>query len=337
MNEQTLYKSLLEGAIIGRLNYADKSATHYAKMIHNTEVSGKNYDYIYEKIILVYGDILEGKEEEELRLILEKWDIALIVTKLKIIEEMYSQYFLESISEGREKIEIIYQEVTNRIGAISFDLTEMTEIKKAESLRDVDLAGKVWKKIVAYENLATWELHENTYSSVAHYVKNNNGNDDESHDIWYAAFLEFREKLNKSTHEDGYYQWQGTKKNQESKASIMTFLILICQRRWLDRLRKSKKINNMQDSDLDKLYQNTDSHISEEYDSREYLKDRIKKAIVSLKAICQEIINGKWFGGEFGERISSKELSLAVGYSEGYINNQHPKCMDDLKNILQKP
>jgi DNA-directed RNA polymerase specialized sigma24 family protein len=335
MNEQTLYKGLLEGAIIGSVNYADKLATLYAKMINNSEVSKKNYHYIYEKIILAYGDILEENEEEELRLILEKWDAELIVRKLKTIEESYSAYFLEVISEGREKIEIIYQEVTSRIGTVSFDLTEVKNIKKAESLQDIDLAGKVWKKIVENDNFAAWELYENTYSSVVHYVKNNNGNNEESDDIWNTAFLEFREKLNKLTNQDGYYKWQGTKKNQEDKANLMTFFILICQRRWLDKLRQLNRISQKQGDILKEFYQEADTDTVGEYNNQEYLKDRIKKAVVILKGICQEIINGKWFGGEFGERISSKELALAIGYSKGYINNQHPKCLDDLKIILQ--
>lgn len=338
MNEITLYKRLLEGAIIGSFNYADKLATLYADMITNQTIFEKDYAFIFEKIISAYGDILEEHEEETLIKTLKEWDVHQITSQLKSLEEIYSSYFLDEISERRRKIEIIYHEVYERIRSIGFDLTEITNIKKAESFGDIELAGKVWKKIVENENEASWELYENTYPSVVHFLKNNNGDVTESDDIWSLVFLKFREKLNRFPQEEGYYQWRGTKKNQEEQASVITFFIMVCQRRWIDRLRKLNRTDNNLDKEIIGDAQTFEEHLMEEVEEtgREYLKDKVKKAIVHLKAICQEIITGKWFGGEFGERINSKELALAIGYSEGYINNQHPKCLSDLKSILQK-
>jgi hypothetical protein len=336
MNEQTLYKSLLEGAIIGKINYADRLATLYANMIKKHEISPKNHTHIFERVILFYGDMLEQEEEEELRLGLTAWNIEVIITKLKVIEEIYSSYFLELISEGREKIEIIYQEVNERIGNACFDLTNVTEIKKAESLKDIELAGEAWKKIVKNENIATLKLYEKTHHSIQHYVFEKYGSKTESDDIWYSSFLEFRKKLNKGIQEEGYYRWEGTKQNHDERASITSFFIMICQRRWLSKIEKIMKNNNSSDKEVNIDEQEFDRYLAGEEDSQELLKYKMVKAISKLKTICQEIINGKWFGGEFGERISSKELALKIGYSEGYINNQHPKCLDDLKAVLQQ-
>lgn len=332
MTEQTLYTRLLKGAIIGTLPYADSLAESYANMIENGKINYENKPNIFSELILYYGDMLEEEEERDLSDLLKSANKQALTERLNNLERDYREYFLELISERREKVEIVYQDITQR-EKITIEDEEIISIKKAESLTDASSAGSVLKKIVRNENEAIMHLYQETFAKINHHISLNSGTRDDAGDIWSKSSIEFRKKLDKIPKEKGYYEWRPAKNKFLNNASIYTFYIGICIRRWLDELRKRKIEINPKNSDL-LIELSKENSETEDFYEKEHLKFRIRAAIKKLDKTCQKIINGRWFGGPFGEGLSSKELALETGLSEGYINNKHKSCLEQLREIL---
>lgn len=332
MTEQTLYTGLLKGAIIGTLPYANSLAETYANMIENGRINYENKPNIFSELILYYGDMLEEEEERDLSVLLKSTNKQALTERLNNLERDYREYFLELISERREKVEIVYQDLTQREKIIIED-EEIKSIKKAESLADANSAGNILKKIARNENEAIMHLHQETFAKINHHIIQNSGTGDDAGDIWSKSSIEFRKKLDKRPREKGYYEWRPAKSKALNNASIYTFFLGICIRRWLDELKKRKVEINPKNSDL-LIELSKENSETEEFYEQEYLKFKIRIAIQKLGETCQKIINGRWFGGPFGEGLSSKELATETGLSEGYINNKHKSCLEQLREIL---
>ncbi len=332
MNDLTLYTKLLKGANIGSLSFANSLATTYSKMIENGDILPQNRLNIYGELIGFYGTMMEESEEKDLENLLQNADNQKTVSHLKLLDANYTDYFLELISERRERIEIIYEDVSKRIKIAMID-DEITEIKKAESLSDFTLAGEIWKKIAKNENIAIQELKHETQKSLVNYMAKNSGNEEDAKDIWAEAQSEFRKILGKLPHESGFYQWQSSNDKDEKTASIKTFFFRICKMRWLDELRRLKRIDNKQGNIIKRYYEPIEEDSLNEKHEKEYISRQVRFAITKLQAKCQKIIIPKWFGGKNGEVLSSKELSSAIGYAVGTIDNNYKNCLQELKTI----
>jgi RNA polymerase sigma factor (sigma-70 family) len=195
-------------------------------------------------------------------------------------------------------------------------------------------AGEVWKKIQRNENDAIKNLYTQTYQKVNHHILQNSGEEEDSVDIWNRTQTEFRRKLNKNPDDKGYYQWRPVSNHAIEKASILTFFIRICRMRWLDVLRMKDKIDTREEEVLSEFYQQENGNDLDDFYEQEHLKNRIRTAIKKLLNPCQEIVLGKWFGGEFGEGLTSKDLALQINYRAGTIDNLHRGCLDNLREIL---
>lgn len=331
MNEQTLYLNLLKGAIIGNLPYANYLATSYANLIKHGKIVNETKANIYPELIFYYGDMMDSKEENELEELLQNPDSQPLYKRLMLVESQYEDYFIEMISERRKTVERIYEDVTNRSN-ITISDDEILAIKRAESLKKAFDVGLVWKKIQRNENEAIKNLYAQTFQKVNHHILQNSGDEEDSLDIWSNVQAEFKRKLTKLPEEKGYFQWRPVANNLIEKASIITFFIKICTMRWLDVLRKKKNENEHQKNILNEYLQ--DECESYDDDGNDFLKNRIRIAIEQLRIPCQKIVTGKWFGGEFGEGLTSRELSPLINYSPGTIDNLHGGCLDDLRKLL---
>jgi DNA-directed RNA polymerase specialized sigma24 family protein len=334
MNEQTLYINLLKGAVIGTLPYANSLATSYADLIKNGKIVKEKKANIYPELIFYYGDMMDGEEEKELENLLQNTDNQTLCERLSNVESQYEDYFIEMISERRKIVERIYQDVTNRSN-IAINDDEILAIKKSESLNNAFDAGQIWKKIQRNENDAIKNLYTQTYQKVNHHILQNSGDEEDSVDIWSETQAEFRRKLNHSPDDKGYYQWRPVSNNSEEKASILTFFIGICRMRWRDILRMKNKIEAKEDDVISEFYQQEIGNDLDDFYEQEHLKNRIRTAIKQLLNPCQEIVLGKWFGGEFGEGLTSKDLALQLNYKAGTIDNLHRGCLENLREILK--
>lgn len=340
MNEQLLYTGLLKGSIIGTLTFANYFASNFAKKIEVGEASPKNKTDIIPPLLELYGDILEDREEKELELLLQSSDNELIKKELRKLENRYLIHFLYLLSERRKKVEIVYQDVTNRVNIVINDLI-ITDIKRVESLNNenlntIELVVVLLKKIENEESQSITHLYKETYDSVVRHVENRGGDKDNATDIWLTASSEFKRKLDKFPIEKGYYTWEGSKDKKDNKASIKSFFILICMKRWLDNLRSSNVQNRNQENAEDNFYASFDNDELNSFYEKEGLKVKIRTAISKLDDLGRTIITGRFFNPNYDDVLTSKELAQETGYSVGTINNNYQSCLAKLREILKE-
>ena len=332
MTEQILYTGLLKGAIVGNLTYANALAEIYATQISNGKLTQQSIPTIKSSIIEHYGVLMDQEEENSFEKLLFNPDKQMIINYLISLEKGYQEYFLDIISERRAKVEIVYQDVTERT-QLNIKDDEVIAIKIAESNQDYCSAWKVCKQIKHNEIKSIDEFYFQTNDKVNHIVENNSGNEEQSAEIWINTFNEFRKKLMKIPTQKGYYEWRPIDRGKQKKATVYTFFIGMCYLRWLDFLRR-KKISIVQKPDfIDDEYLQSHDEINDFYE-KDDVKFIIKNAIEKLLSPCKEIIKSKWFGGAFGEGLSTKESSKEINLSVGYINTVHQKCLDQLREIL---
>ena len=333
MTEQALYTGLLKGSNIGSLPFADFLATTYSDMIERGILL--NFTNIFSNLIYYYGDMMEEADEQEIENILQSSDKQIVFQKLKALEKDYSEYFLDLISERRGNVERIYQDITQRTNKVMTD-DEIVAIKKAESMADVSEAGRIWKAIVKKENLAIHFLHQNTFGQIKHYILQNNGNEDDANDNWIKTQLELNKKLKKAPNAEGYYEWRPTTTIFTESTSIQTFFYKISKMRWLDILRSRKREEQVyQDALISEDYEALSIEDYEKREANDTLRLKLETAIAQLGNRCPEILMGKWFGGQFGDGLTSKELAQQINISSGTIDNRHKGCLDDLRVILK--
>ncbi len=340
MTEEILYTSLLKGAIIGDLPYANYMAYGYAKQIKNNQLLGQNIQTIYNKLIINYGNLLEEKEEEDLELLLQSSDKQPIIDYLLYLEEIYNPYFLRLISKRCHEVQLVYDNITSRIKSWHFEDKEIKDLKTAESSGDFDLAGSIYKKIESNNNSAIIELHEKTEHPVEHYIKSRNGTKEDSDATWSTAFSSFSKRLKIIPHKPiivGFYEWRPIDTDKQQKATIFTYFIEICHHKWIDEVRRRTRIARREVEGLSDNYPILGGSIDEINDFYDFedLKFRLRRAIDRLGDTCKKIINSKYFGGKFGDGQTSKETAQEIGIVAGTIDNKHPKCLEELRRLMK--
>jgi RNA polymerase sigma factor (sigma-70 family) len=339
MTEEILYTSLLKGAIIGDLPYANYTAYGYAKQIKNGQLLAQNIPMIYNKLILNYGNLLEKEEEDDLKTLLQSLEIQRIIDYLLYLEEIYSPYFLRLISKRCHDVQLVYDNITSRIKSWHFEDKEIKDLKRAESNGDFDLAGNVYKKLEANNNLAIIELHKKTEHPVYHYVISRNGTKEDSNTTWSVAFSAFSKQLKIIPHKPiivGFYEWRPVETDKQQKATIFTYFIEICQHKWIDEIRRRTRIDGRElkvQLDNYSILGGSIDEINDFYDLED-LKFMLRRAIERLGDTCKKIIKSKYFGGEFGDGLTSKETAQEINLTAGTIDNKHPKCLTELRKLM---
>lgn len=337
MDEKILYTSLLKGAMVGNLRYADKLAARVADLIEKANTPQSNIAAFTSDLIYYYGDMLDEDEEQALESAAVLEGNPALPGLLRDLEEKYAEYFLEMLSGRREKVEMVYNDVTARSNVL-IDDEDIHAIKKCESLGEAEDAGSIFKNILRHEKNATIELYQKTINQVVSNVIRNSGEKDDAPELWSVAQSEFRRKLDRKPTETGYYQWRPTDSGLLVKASIFTYFIRICKARWLDVLRKKATENRHQKALYDELKSDYQDETMVEPFEENDLRSRIIEAIEQLGKPCREVVRGKWFGGDYGDGLTSKELAAQIGYSPGSIDNLHSGCLKKLGAIIkQKP
>jgi RNA polymerase sigma factor (sigma-70 family) len=339
MTEEILYTSLLKGAIIGDLPYANYTAYGYAKQIKNGQLLVQNIPTIYNKLILIYGNLLEKEEENDLEVLLQSPEKQRIIDYLLYLEEIYNPYFLRLISNRCHEVQLVYDNIASRIKSWHFEDKEIKDLKTAESNGDFDLAGNVYKKMEANNNLAIIELHKKTENPVYHYVISRNGTKDDSNTTWSVAFSAFSKRLKIIPYKPiivGFYEWRPVDTDKHQKATIFTYFIEICHHKWIDEIRRRTRIDGRELKGLSDYDQSLGGCIDEinDFYELEDLKFRLKRAIEKLGGTCKKIINSKYFGGKFGDGQTSKETAKEIDRTVGTIDNKHPKCLEELRTLM---
>jgi RNA polymerase sigma factor (sigma-70 family) len=336
MTEEILYTSLLKGAIIGDLPYANYMAYGYAKQIKNEQFPRHQIPFLFDKLKYYYGYLLEKEEEDDLELLLQSPEKQPIIDYLLYLEDIYNPYFLRLISKRCHEVQLVYDNIASRIKSWHFEDKEIKELKSSESKNDFYLAGNTYKKINTDNEFAIRELHKTTEHSVDFYVMKNSGNKEDSDDVWcvtFSKFVEILQRMPSPLNKPKFYEWRPTDTETHPKAKVSTYFIGISQNKWKDELRRRKTQTTHEAKTVYEIDPDSYDDINDYYDFED-LKYRLKKAIERLGDTCKKIIKSKYFGGELGDGLSSKETAQEIGLTVGTIDNKHPKCLEELRLLM---
>jgi RNA polymerase sigma factor (sigma-70 family) len=231
----------------------------------------------------------------------------------------------------------VYDNVRNRIKSWHFEDKEIKDLKTAESSENYELAGRIYKKIITDNNLAISELYKNTEHAVYHYVVNNSGKINDSVEVWYLSFSKLWDILKRKPNplnKPKFYEWRPISTETHAKAKLSTFFISICYFKWKDELRRRKKVVSEEPESFDGIDISSYDEINDYYDFED-LKFRLRRAIQHLGDTCRKIIQSKYFGGKFGDGVSSKETAQEINRKAETIDNKHPKCLEELRRLMK--
>ena len=154
------------------------------------------------------------------------------------------------------------------------------------------------------------EIYDRFSGKVKHYIMQNSGSEDDAADIFQEALIDI-------------YQ-QARNKNLQLTCPFEAFLLLVCKRKWLNKLKKTG--SNRVTSDPEEL-----SNIGEDvFALAEQLQQQDERAglfmamFEKLGEKCREII--KWcLSGK-----PQEEVAGALGVTYGYLRKKKSECMADL-------
>ncbi len=327
MDEQTLYTTLLKGSMIGSLKYEGSHALVYAKYAKENDLQKINL----EEVINKFGNLLEEEEELELEELFVKNECLELIEKFKEIDEKYGLYFLEKISQKREFVELVYQDVLARTN-IFIDDEDIKNIKTIECLKKWEDAHFILQKIVSNDEKAIIHFYKKHKDSIKHLVFSKNGDESDADMVMNWSLSDFKLILVKLPEANNYFQWQPVKTEHEVKANLFTYFYKMCTYKWIDVLRKKIRYNNpLVDIEGYENFFGVDDLIDDPYHQKKLI---VRKAIEKLSNKCKKMYLGDW-QDNFEDNFNVEILAQKSGNSIGTIYNKNVDCMNELRELVK--
>ena len=169
------------------------------------------------------------------------------------------------------------------------------------------------KGLADNDSKAVETLYKSHFSSIQHFVLNNNGSFDDARDVFQEAMINLYEKVQS----DSFVL----------TCQIKTYLFSICKHLWLKRLHQLGKYSSPLSSQ--------EETISVEQDMREFEKKEasfeiMHRALHSLGEPCKSLLEGYYLN-----KKGMQELAVDFGYTNAdNAKNQKYKCLMRLKKLF---
>lgn len=172
---------------------------------------------------------------------------------------------------------------------------------------------EIYDGIIRKDN-ATFLYLYNTYKdSIIKLIKRNNGNEDDALDILQEGLVAL---------------WTNVKLGKflpGEKSKTSTYLYAICRNIWISRLRKSKKIQTVED---DKGLQVPDN--MEEMEEKYEQVKQLERVIKQLGDTCQKLLKMFYY-----QKASLREIAQEFDIAEKSAKNNKYRCMQNLRAIFK--
>lgn len=172
---------------------------------------------------------------------------------------------------------------------------------------------KLTRSIKAGENHLLESFYKKNFPIIAHYVKQNNGNEEDAQDIFQEAIIVLVGKVKKP--------------NFILTATLSTYLFAISKNIWLKHLRDNKFIHTEQfDSNRH------DVEISIDENETIHQENKVLGWLNLITQHCQEILKAIFF---YNQPIDN--LMIKMGWKNKHTaSNQKYKCIQQLKKVKEK-
>jgi len=165
------------------------------------------------------------------------------------------------------------------------------------------------------DELSLNTFYRKNYAKVERYILNNNGNSDESKDIYQEAFIAV---------------WRNIQLNRfqpHDETSLDGYLYRVAKNKWIDQLRASKRVQVVPlTEDVNDVAADT-AAVNEEQD---YFLDRIKENLKLLGDNCRDVLERFYYKKE-----SMRSISEAMKWTEATARNNKYRCIQRLRYLLQ--
>ena len=169
------------------------------------------------------------------------------------------------------------------------------------------------KGLAGNDSKAVETLYKSHFSSIQHFVLNNNGSFDDARDVFQEAMITLYEKVQT----DSFVL----------SCQIKTYLFSICKHLWLKRLHQLGKYSGPLSSQEETVSIEQDMR---EFDKKEASFEIMHRALHSLGEPCKSLLEGYYLN-----KKGMQELAADFGYTNAdNAKNQKYKCLMRLKKLF---
>ena len=169
------------------------------------------------------------------------------------------------------------------------------------------------KGLAGNDSKAVETLYKSHFSSIQHFVLNNNGSFDDARDVFQEAMIALYEKVQL----DSFVL----------TCQIKTYLFSICKHLWLKRLQQMGKYSSPLSENEESISIELDMGQIEKKDAAFAIMDR---ALNSLGEPCKSLLEGYYLN-----KKGMQELASQFGYTNAdNAKNQKYKCLMRLKKLF---
>jgi len=169
------------------------------------------------------------------------------------------------------------------------------------------------KGLANNDSKAVETLYKSHFSTIQHFVLNNNGSFDDARDVFQEAMITLYEKVQS----DSFVL----------SCQIKTYLFSICKHLLLKRLHQLGKYSGPLSSQEETISVEQDIR---EFDKKEASFEIMDRALNSLGEPCKSLLEGYYIN-----KKGMQELATAFGYTNAdNAKNQKYKCLMRLKKLF---
>jgi RNA polymerase sigma factor (sigma-70 family) len=169
------------------------------------------------------------------------------------------------------------------------------------------------KGLANNDSKAVETLYKSHFSTIQHFIENNNGSFDDARDVFQEAMITLYEKMQNESF--------------TLTCQIKTYLFSICKHLWLKRLQQMGKYSSPLTVNEDIISVETDM---EEFEKKDAAFAIMHRALNSLGEPCKSLLEGYYLN-----KKGMQELAEAFGYTNSdNAKNQKYKCLLRLKKLF---
>lgn len=169
------------------------------------------------------------------------------------------------------------------------------------------------KGLANNDSKAVETLYKSHFSSIQHFVLNNNGSFDDARDVFQEAMITLYEKVQSNSF--------------VLTCQIKTYLFSICKHLWLKRLHQLGKYSGPLSSQEETISIEQDMR---EFDKKEASFEIMHRSLNSLGEPCKSLLEGYYLN-----KKGMQELAADFGYTNAdNAKNQKYKCLMRLKKLF---
>ncbi|MBC7525477.1 MAG: sigma-70 family RNA polymerase sigma factor [Flavobacterium sp.] len=158
-------------------------------------------------------------------------------------------------------------------------------------------------------------LYKFYFPSVASYIKQNLGNNEDAEDIFQEAIIVLLQKVRQP--------------NFILTSSLKTYLYAVAKNLWLKRLRDNKI--KFADDELSLVNYKTESDIFE-LEPVKSKEEKVESWLLKITKNCQNVLMALFF-----YEVPMDSLMVKMGWKNKHTaSNQKHKCIQQIKNIKEK-